>query len=151
MKKYIFPLLLPGMLLMAACNSKTTETTATGNADSVAKSQSTPVKHEVKLGCREIASMDEMVPLSEIQLIVDGKVIPVDSANTCNVITKEEYDNYFIPDNAVEAVGGWFAGGGDYFYLAMEGNEAVVYYGWADEGAEEKDMYQYKAIHREKL
>lgn len=151
MKKYIFPLILPGMLLMAACNSKTTETTASGNADSASKSQTAPVTHEVKLGCREIASMDEMVPLSEIQLIVDGNAIPVDSANACNVITKDEYDNYHIPANAQEAVGGWWAGGGDYFYLAVEGNEAVVYYGWADEGAEEKDMYQYKAIHREKL
>lgn len=153
MKKHLLPLLLPGMLLLTACNSKTTESGGSTHADSAAKALAEPqtAAADVKLACREIASMDEMVPLSEIQLVIGSKVILVDSSNTCAVIEPSEYAGYKIPSTAKMAVGGWFAGGGDYFYLAIEGGEAVVYAGWADEGAEEKDMYQYKAIHREKL
>lgn len=153
MKKLLLPLLLPGLLMLTACNSKTTDSTNTPNADSAAKALAEPqtAAADVKLACREIASMDEMVPLSEIQLVVGSKVIPVDSSNTCNVIEPSEYAGYKIPSTAKMAVGGWFAGGGDYFYLAIEGGEAVVYAGWADEGADEKDLYQYQVIHREKL
>ena len=56
-----------------------------------------------------------------------------------------------IPKNAKSAVGGWWAGGGDYFYVAIEEGDAVVYVGYADEGAEPGDEYQYQEIYRTKV
>jgi hypothetical protein len=80
--------------------------------------------------------------------VINGKATPVDSATACDDIGTDMYAQYHIPANAQQAVGGWFAGGGDYYYLKMEGTDAVVMYGWADEGAEPGTEYQYQEIKR---
>lgn len=49
-------------------------------------------------------------------------------------ISIDEYNNYKIPKNAKFAVGGWFAGGGDYFYYVEENGVTKIYKGWIDEG-----------------
>lgn len=50
--------------------------------------------------------------------------------------TKEEMDamGMEVPDNTITGCGGWFAGGGDYYYIAPSATGIDVYKGWQDEG-----------------
>ena len=144
--------------LIFSCESSSTTTTdanpAAASGDSVAPAPTNPqasTEMAVKLACREIRNLDDISPLSEIQLIIGSQTIIVDSASTCAEITPDAWDNFEIPKDAKAAVGGWWAGAGDYYYLKIEGADAVVMYGWAEEGADEKDMYQYKEVKRAKL
>ncbi len=143
------------MLLLAfACKPSATEpvSTSVGDSTAAAAPQAPAVNvDDVKLVCREIRDLNDEMPLSEISLHIGTKVVLVDSINACEVITADGWDNYEIPKDAKMAVGGWWAGAGDYFYLKIEGNDAVVMYGWAAEEVEEKDLYQYKEVKRVKI
>jgi hypothetical protein len=153
MKKLHFLFLVAVALFAFACNSKTESTTTSNPETAKTEDAAQPdVNNEItiNLSCRELESMDEGdgVPLYEVSLVINGKETPVDSATACGNIGSDMYDQYKIPANAQHAVGGWFAGGGDYYYLRVEGTDAIVMYGWADEGAEPGTEYQYQEIKR---
>ena len=142
------------LLLAFACKPSTTTPASTTDGDSAAAAaQQTPAVNpdDVKLVCREIRDLNDMSPLSEVSLHIGSQVILVDSINACEVITTDMWENYEIPKDAKMAVGGWWAGAGDYFYLKIDGNDAVVMYGWAAEEVEEKDLYQYEEVKRVKI
>lgn len=151
MRKSYLLLVATLILISFGCQPQTSTSATSGSADSTANALAAKKDVVVKLGCREIRSMDDISPLSEIYMEVYGKKIIVDSASVCGDITPEMWETYEIPKDAKAAVGGWWAGAGDYYYLKMDGGDAVVMYGWAAEEAEEKDMYQYKEIGRTKL
>lgn len=52
---------------------------------------------------------------------------------------KSQYKDMTIPDNAVAACGGWFAGGGDYYYITSDNDGVEVFHGWLDEGTADND------------
>jgi len=61
-------------------------------------------------------------------------------------IKKENFQNYQIPATAIAACGGWWAGGGDYFYILDNGNDNyTVMQGSMDEG-QTSDSYNYKMV-----
>lgn len=158
MNKFHFVFLAALAMLTFACESSTTTSTdanpAAASGDSVAPAPENPQKTTaitVKLGCREIRNTDDISPLAEVVLTVGDKTFAVDSCNVCADLEPASWEQYKIPKDAKAAVGGWWAGGGEYFYLSLQGTDAVVYAGWADEGAAEKDMYQYKEIQRSPL
>jgi hypothetical protein len=150
MKNLFLALTLLASVTLWSCNKPAETTSTTVTPDSLAKTAAPAPKNAAQFVCTEIRSLDDEAPLSELAIQVGDQKIPVDSISHCEIITPDAYDNFEIPKTALQAAGGWWAGAGDYFYLAEEGNDYVVYYGWAEEEADEKDMYQYKEVKRVK-
>lgn len=52
--------------------------------------------------------------------------------------TKEQMDEMGmeVPGNVITGCGGWYAGGGDYYYIAPTPTGIAVYKGWQDEQQE---------------
>lgn len=74
------------------------------------------------------------IPHSVLFLAENGGAIVLDTL-TVNLekIEKERYAEMGIPAEAVDACGGWYAGGGDYFYVVKRNGNAVVYRGYMEE------------------
>ena len=47
---------------------------------------------------------------------------------------KQQMKEMECPDNTLTAIGGWFAGGGDYYYIVPTATGIAVYKGYQDEG-----------------
>lgn len=150
MKSRTYALALLGLLSLSACTPKAGDSSDNGGNADPAKTEAAAPAAKPSLVCREIRSTDDIAPRAVVYLSVGGEEVLVDSTTVCGDIDPGSYANYNIPASAVMAVGGWWAGAGDYYYLSVEGTEAVVYYGWADEGSEE-DPYQYEEKLRAKL
>lgn len=74
-------------------------------------------------------------PTSTIELSANGTISPVMKiSGYAELIAKADYKSKEIPENALAACGGWWAGAGDYFYVVMSDNKLVIYQGWQDEG-----------------
>lgn len=86
-----------------------------------------------------VNSMDEYEnPKSDVSVMINGKKIKVQTVvGQMNPITKNEYTDYQIPENATSACGGWWAGAGDYFYISSSSKGIIVYHGWQDEAQED--------------
>lgn len=83
----------------------------------------------------EVLPEDSMgIPHSILYLLDGGKKITIDTIYSCGEIARAEYAEKNIPADALMALGGWWAGSGDYFYLVMREGKPVVYAGWQDEG-----------------
>lgn len=140
--KKAYSLLISGLMLMAtACQEQASAPTST-TTDAAQEPQQP--KAEPELVCEEIRGMEAMVPRSVVYLMVGTEKVFVDSVTVCDDISPDSYEMYQIPSHALQAVGGFWAGAGDYYYLTIQGNDAVVMYGWSDEEVDPSEMYQYK-------
>lgn len=63
----------------------------------------------------------------------------------CTPMEPDMYETYQFPAGTLDAVLGWWAGGGDLIYVAREGDKFIVVQGYVDEGMEELD-YGYKTV-----
>jgi hypothetical protein len=99
---------------------------------------------EATLTWKDLGPGEYDVPRTQIILTIGDKKTILDTiSNDCSDIARSEYDSYGIPKDAVTAFGGWYAGGGDYFYLAVKNGKPAVYHGWVDE-AQEDEGYHWK-------
>lgn len=46
-----------------------------------------------------------------------------------------------IPENAIASCGCWYAGGGDYYYIARSAAGITVFHGWLDEAQEDEGYH----------
>lgn len=87
-------------------------------------------------------------PKSTISIDMGGSKIKVTDAVQCEVIERADYDQYYIPEEAIGACGGWWAGMGEYFYMfkSEEGDYYEIMR--AQIGEEDKDFngYPYLSI-----
>lgn len=143
------------LALLASCSGGTDAKEAAGAADTT-----TAIRPEESGGAIEIEEPEAVpeltwkdlapgeydVPRTQIVLTVgDRKTILDTISNACTEIQRSEYKSYGIPQDALTAFGGWYAGGGDYFYLTQKNGKAAVYHGWQDEG-EEVAGYHWKRL-----
>lgn len=56
---------------------------------------------------------------------------------SATLYNKEQYAGMDIPADAIAACGGWYAGGGDYYYIVPTPTGIAVYQGYEDEGQED--------------
>lgn len=135
--KRLFTLLL--ILFALAC--KTDVQNASGEASSTTESP----ELNVQLTCENIGSTDE-TPHFGVYLIVNNSKTKIKEITaTCEAIDASEFANYEIPSEALTAVGGWWAGAGDYFYARRVGENIIVYYAGVDEEMSEPG-YPYEVI-----
>lgn len=144
--KRILPILLLLALSLAACNG-TSSTEANANADSLAaKGQPAPQgadipRPEAKFLCTTISQDDDMYPLVVVKALINGKEYLVDTVHAASPMEAADYPSNQVPENALAAAGGWFAGSGDYFYMLQDGQHVVLMAGWQDEQQEGSDFH----------
>jgi len=85
------------------------------------------------------------IPSNEVTLNIADFEYILDTINTCETINPADYASHDIPGTAIDACGGWFAGGGTYYYLNRTENILDVYMGWQDEEQEDQG-YHYKVV-----
>jgi hypothetical protein len=56
--------------------------------------------------------------------------------SSCGMLDRSRYHWYSIPASAVTAAVGWYAGGGEQFYVTLEGFSLVVFHRTDEEGGE---------------
>ncbi|OWY20370.1 hypothetical protein C7N43_09710 [Sphingobacteriales bacterium UPWRP_1] len=89
------------------------------------------------------------IPRSVVLLGENGGAIVLDTLSlNLEKIEKEKYAAMGIPADAIDACGGWYAGGGDYFYVIKRNGNAVVYRGYLDE-EQTDDGYHWSEIKTE--
>lgn len=82
------------------------------------------------------------IPHSVLLLSENGGTTLLDTLSlSLTKIEKEQYAEMGIPAEAIDACGGWFAGGGDYFYVVDRKGKAVVYKGYQEEQDTEKGYH----------
>ena len=128
--KKSFPAIL-AIMLFSACQN---------GPDNEAEEQS----FTVQLQC-QLINQDETAPRSAVYAVVNQNKVKLANISNCDSIPTASYEDYDIPKTALEAVGGWWAGAGDYFYAIQEDSTIGFYQGWADEGQED-DVYHYNKI-----
>lgn len=145
MKKLLFalPALLAAGALVIGCNNKSEKKPDDKNPDTAITIN--PSEKGVKLICKDMGADSMEIPHYDVYLSVDGVQTKIKSVNGCSDINKETYEQYQIPKEAIAACGGWYAGGGDYYYVIMRDGKPVVFEGWQDEGQEDEG-YHWKEI-----
>jgi hypothetical protein len=76
--------------------------------------------------------------------LAESKVKVADVLN-CETINPESYEQHQIPLKAISAVGGWWAGGGEYLFVIEEDENYVVKKGEIFEESEDGN-YNYQVI-----
>lgn len=138
MKKIQFAL-FSLLLLAAACGTEP--------ADQQQSEEGGLTADQVYLACQPMNNpdADEVGAKHEVYLYLADSKVKIADVITCDVIEADSYEQFQIPKEAIMAVGGWYAGFGDYFYLIMEGDNFVVKQGDMDEEREENNYY-YKTV-----
>ncbi len=106
--------------------------------------------HKASLVCRDKGEDEFGIPQYDVFVQYDSIKHKIGSCNACMPIDFQSYRDYQIPKQARAAVGGWYAGGGDYYYIMSTKDDGVqVFAGWQDEGQmEENDTsFHYKKVY----
>lgn len=126
-------------IFAVGCNSSGTSSNGGNTKDSV-PTISEPKPKEAILFCTSLGEKDG-IPMYEVSLMYDEMPTLLDTVNACAEIDAKDWSSMGIPAKAVSAVGGWYAGGGDYFYVIPEGAGVQVYQGWQDEMQEDQGYH----------
>ncbi|MCC6724094.1 MAG: hypothetical protein IT258_06250 [Saprospiraceae bacterium] len=84
-------------------------------------------------------------PHHEVFLQIGSSKVKVADILNCEILNKDAFEQNQIPANAIAAVGGWWAGAGDYLYIVEEGGKYVVKKGATAEEMTNND-FGYKTI-----
>src|SRR5688572_3025066 len=105
-------------IALIGCGSNETKKDSKTTADSTDTNSQTENKAgEAKLVCKSLGEDSLATPHAIVILSVNGQERQIDSTNSCEEIPRSDFARYEIPLNALNAVGGWWAGGGSYFYV----------------------------------
>jgi hypothetical protein len=155
------------VLLLSACTARETETPSESSdepgeelaenrreGDSIVTEQDTIMEsgpartYGAYLRCNRV--IDNADTSYIVYVIAKDIRTTLDTVAYCNPINRSSYDQFDIPQNAIDACGGWHEEAGEYFYLMEEGLDLVVYHAWLKE-EQTTNAYPYKEVHRLKL
>jgi hypothetical protein len=133
-------LLAFALLLFAACSTDTKQQESTPT--SLEKPAAQPVPVGAKLLCEPVVepNMQADAPQHQVFLTAGEQKVKVADILNCSPLTPDQYGQYQIPANALDAVLGWWAGAGDILYITRENNGIVVKKGTVAEEMEGNDF-----------
>ncbi len=101
----------------------------------------------VKLVCTPVdePNMEADAPKHEVFIQLGDQRIKIADILNCQDIEPALFEQYQIPSDALSAVGGWWAGAGDYLYVEQKGDLFIVKQGDMNEGKTNND-YGYKTV-----
>ncbi len=121
-----FLLLLPvSLFLLCGCSPS-------GDQDNAAQ--------PIKLTAERVDNGSGSTPTSDVYLVVGNEKIKVAEALACDSLTPAQYDQYGIPEEAINALGCFWAGSSDYFYALRTDGGARVYHGYLGEGMPQDEV-----------
>ena len=85
------------------------------------------------------------MPQHAVYAIINQNKVKIATMSACDSIPFSAYKGYQIPEGALAAVGGSWAGTGDYLYAVEEEGKVVFYRGIASQGQAE-GSFQYQEI-----
>ena len=124
-----------------SCKSKSDKKSTTTDSTSIVTADTTTKMMSPRLFCKSMGEDSSANPHADVIFSANGTETKVASINACSDIDKADYKTYEIPDNAISAVGGFWAGLGSYFYLVEKDGKFVVFEGFTEEGQKEKGYY----------
>ena len=82
-------------------------------------------------------------PISNVLLVVNGRRIVVarDLVDRFTVVERREFKDRDFPSKALIACAGWYAGGGDDYYVTRRGRRLYVYNRGVDESDKERQPF----------
>jgi hypothetical protein len=81
----------------------------------------------VKLICEPVAgAYQDVNPQNDVYFLHGENKVKVGTISTCQNLDASEWSQAGIPDSAFVACGGWWAGGGDYFFVIQDAGELRV-------------------------
>jgi hypothetical protein len=101
----------------------------------------------IKFICETSAqpNTDADAPRHEVFLQMGSSKVKVADIINCEILGKDTYPQNQVPPTAIAAVGGWWAGAGDYLYVIEEDGNYVVKKGFTGEENTNND-FGYKTI-----
>ncbi len=143
MKKFLFINFLLAALLIG-CKSETSENKEGATTETTATAVDPTT---IKFICQSATdpNTDADAPRHEVFLQMGNSKVKVADILNCEILGKDTYEQNQVPANAIAAVGGWWAGAGDYLYIIEEGGKYVVKKGFIGEESENND-FGYKTI-----
>ncbi len=101
----------------------------------------------IKFICETSAqpNTDADAPRHEVFLQMGSSKVKVADILNCEILGKDTYEQNQVPPTAIAAVGGWWAGAGDYLYVIEEDGNYVVKKGFTGEENANND-FGYKTI-----
>lgn len=93
-----------------------------------------------QLSAEAKTNSDESPPAFNVFLLVGHEKIKIADALACDSLSAEQYDQYGIPEEAIDALGCYWAGSGDYFYAIPIKGGIRVYRGFMGEGMSQKEI-----------
>lgn len=94
----------------------------------------------IQLQCESISENEED-PMYSVYAIVDDNKAKVAEIAVCDQIPVDSYNQYQIPEKALTAVGGWWAGYGSYIYATRSSESTIsIFLAEAGTSADESGM-----------
>lgn len=146
MKRFFF-ILLASAIFFQACEQSAQPAGESEPLDSLSGQEGGPNGDEVSgqveasFVCSTISEDDDMFPLVVVKALINGKEYLVDTVHAAEPYAPGDFASNQVPENALAAAGGWFAGSGDYFYMVHDGQHVVLMAGWQDEQQEGNDFH----------
>ncbi|HEX2788689.1 MAG TPA: hypothetical protein VHP32_12395 [Ignavibacteria bacterium] len=85
---------------------------------------------------KEVGEAEFGAPITEVYLVVNGQKNFIIKENMLVSETPAEiYKDYEIPSNALVSCRGWWAGGGNDYWVTQGNGELEVYVRWIEEGS----------------
>lgn len=139
MKKILFLSLSLSILLLGCKNDPQETQSGTGEATATATVIDPAT---IKFICQSAPdpNTDADAPRHEVFLQMGNSKVKVADILNCELLGKDAYAQNQIPPTAIAAVGGWWAGAGDYLYIIEEGGKYLVKKGSIAEESENNDF-----------
>lgn len=108
--------------------------------------------HKASLVCQDRGEDASGAPHYDVYVQYDSSKHKVGECNACAPLDLQDYHDYEIPKEAMAAVGGWFAGSGDYYYILSTKDDGIkVFAGWQDESQIDGDQGKDSSFHYKKV
>ena len=77
-------------------------------------------------------------------MVVDGRSFILLSRGTsgCRTLQRSEYRTHDVPEHAISAAAGWFAGGGEEFHAILQHRPLLIYHRLVEETGPEHPRYR---------
>ena len=96
----------------------------------------TAADFNVSLLCEQSGERDG-IPYYAVYTVLNDSKVKLAEINACDTILPADYTDKGIPKEALTAVGGWYAGFGDYVYAVESGKGVTFHLGGIGEGQDE--------------
>lgn len=121
-------------IILYSCNNKSDKKVTKADTASQVPDAVPPTSGPPRLFCVDKGLDSNDTPHADVYLYLNGNESKLTSINACSEISKEDYKAFEIPENALYAIGGFWAGLGTYFYLIEKDGKFVVFEGFTEEG-----------------